>query len=204
MFKTSATISAKDINQTLRKVRETEPDLKKQFIEDIRSIAKEAESPIKSGIRRVEPLSGMKNHYGVTSWNNGKYAPDATQIRVKAKAGGRSLTTSLVSIKIRSAAVSILDMAGRSRRSVGKGKRNSGLTPVVRRTADGSLIAYARRTTVEAGTKFIANLNAAAGVVKGSASRIAWPSVEQNLPQFERRIDRVIDDFYRDANRKNR
>ena len=203
MLTNSATVSAKELNQTLRRIREVEPDLKKQFIKDIKIIAKEAESPIKSAIRRVRPLSGMIGHNGVTAWGH-KYAPDQTQIRVRAKAGGRSLNTSLVSIRLRSAAVSIFDMAGRSGRYVGQGKRRSGLTPVVRRTADGGLVAYARRTPADAGRKFIANLNAAAGVVKSAASRIAWPSVERELPQIENKIDDIVDKFIRDANRKNR
>lgn len=200
MLKPSLFISANDLKKTLRDVKETEPRLRKEFVKDIRSIAKEAESPIKQAIREVTPLSGMRFNYGATGWGI-KYAPDATQIKVKAKAGGRSLTTSLVGIKLRSAAVSIFDMAGRSGKNLGRGKRNSGYTPVVRRTRDGSLVAYARRTPYEAGAKFVANLNAAAGVKKASASRIAWPAVEQDLPQFERRIDKVIDGFYREANR---
>jgi hypothetical protein len=201
MLKPSLTVTAKELNQTLRRVKETEPDLRKFFVKDIKGIAKEAETPIKQAIRRVTPLSGMRFNYGATGWGR-KYAADATQIRSRAKPGGRSLTTALVSIRLRSAAVSIMDMAGRSMKSVGQGKRSSGYTPVVRRTRSGDLVAYARRAPVEAGMKFIANLNAAAGIVKNRASRIAWPAVEQDLPQFEKRIDKVIDEFYRDANRK--
>jgi hypothetical protein len=144
----------------------------------------------------------MIDHYGVTSWGHGSKAPDSTTIRQKAKSGGRSLTTSLVAIRLNSAAASIVDMAGRSGAYVGQGKRRSGTTPVVRRTADGSLIAYARRTPAEAGRKFIQNLNAAAGILKRGASRIAWPSVEKDLPNYEKRIDGVIESYYRSANRK--
>ena len=200
MLKPDFAISAKDLQQTLRKVKETEPDLRKQFVKEIRTVAKSAETPIKQAIRRVVPLSGMRFNYGVTGWGQ-KYAPDATQIRTRAKAGGKSLNTSLVSIKIRSAAVSIADMAGRSGKSVGRGKRNSGYTPVVRRTASGDLVAYARRTPYEAGRKFIDNLNAASGIVKRGASRIAWPSVEQDLPNIEQDIDKIVGNFYREANR---
>jgi hypothetical protein len=200
MLKPTATITARDLKEALKRVRDTEPDLRKQFVKDIRSIAKEAESPIKQAIRGVTPLSGMRFNYGATGWGV-KFAPDATQIRVNAKTGGRSLTTSLVSIKLKSAAASIVDMAGRSGKSIGRGKRNSGLTPVVRRTASGDLVAYARRTPYEAGRKFIANLNRASGILKTGASRIAWPAVEQDLPQFEKRINKSVGEFYRDANR---
>jgi len=107
-----------------------------------------------------------------------------------------------VAVRINSAAVNIFDMAGRSGAYVGQGKRRSGTTPVVRRTASGDLVAYARRTPVEAGRKFIANLNSAAGILKRSASRIAWPSVEKDLPQYEKRIDGIVSAYYRTANRK--
>lgn len=200
MLKPTFAISAKDLQQTLRKVKDVEPDLRKKFVSEIRKVAKSAETPIKQAIRRVNPLSGMRFNYGATGWGR-KFAPDATQIRNRAKAGGRSLTTSLVSIRLRSAAASIADMAGRSGKSIGRGKRNSGYTPVVRRTASGDLIAYARRTPYEAGKKFIDSLNGMSGVVKRGASRIAWPAVEQDLPQIEKDIDDIVGDFYREANR---
>lgn len=197
-----AQYSVKDIRQLQKNLREIEPGLRAQFVKEIKVVGKEAERPIKAALRKVTPLSGMLNHYGKTSWNNGSKPPDSTTVRFRTQAGGKSLTTSLVSVRVNSAGANIVDMAGRSRRSVGKGKRNSGLTPVIRRTADGSLVAYARRTPAEAGSKFIANLNAVAGILKRSASRIAWPAVERDLPNFERRIDRIIQNYYQIANRK--
>jgi len=204
MINTTATISAKDIRDLKRRLNEIQPDLRKKFVSKIKQIGTETAKPIKSAIRQVKPLSGMKSHLGATSWTSGKKAPDSTTVRSKLSSGGRSLTTSLLSVRLNSAAVSIFDMAGRSGRSVGQGKRNSGLTPVVRRTASGGLVAYARRTPAEAGQKFIANLNAAAGVIKRGASRIAWPSVEKELPQIEGKVDGVISEYYREANRKFR
>ena len=201
MLKTDAVVSANDIKKLKRELAEIEPDLRKQFIKDIKAVGKEAEKPIKSAIRQVRPLSGMINHMGITGWGQGKPI-DSTTVRSKMSSGGRSLTTSLVSVRVNSAAVSIFDMAGRSMRYLGQGKRRSGTTPVVRRTASGDLVAYARRTTVEAGRMFVMNLNRASGVVKSDASRIAWPSVEKDLPNFEKRIDGVIQDYYRIAQRK--
>ncbi len=119
MLKPTATITARDLKEALKRVKDTEPNLRKQFVKDIRGIAKEAESPIKQAIRGVTPLSGMRFNYGATGWGV-KFAPDATQIRVNAKTGGRSLTTSLVSIKLKSAAASIVDMAGRSDKNIGR------------------------------------------------------------------------------------
>jgi hypothetical protein len=195
------TYSVKDIRQLQKNLREIEPGLRAQFVKEIKVVGREAQKPIKAAIRRVQPLSGMRFNYGKTGWGQGKPI-DSTTVRFRTQAGGRSMTTSLVSVRLNSAAVNIMDMAGRSGRSIGQGKRNSGLTPVVRRTANGSLVAYARRTPVEAGQKFIQNLNAASGIVKRNASRIAWPAVEKDLPDFERRIDSIIQNYYRIANRK--
>lgn len=196
-----ASYSVQDIRTLQRNLREIEPGLRAQFVKEIKTVGKEAEKPIKRAILEVRPLSGMLNHNGDSGWGNGKPI-DSTTVRFRTQAGGKSLTTNLVSVRLNSAAVNIMDMAGRSGRSIGQGKRRSGLTPVVRRTADGSLVAYARRTPYEAGRKFIANLNAAAGIVKRNASRIAWPAVEKDLPDFEKRIDGIIANYYRIANRK--
>lgn len=201
MLTANAFISANDIKKLKRELAEVEPDLRRQFVKDIKVVGREAQKPIKAAIRQVQPLSGMRFNYGATGWGQGKPV-DSTTVRSKLNAGGRSLTTSLVSVRLNSAAVSIFDMAGRSMRYIGQGKRRSGMTPVVRRTASGDLVAYARRTPPEAGVKFVANLNRASGVVQNSASRIAWPSVEKDLPQFEKRIDGIIDSYYRIANRK--
>lgn len=193
--------SVKDIRTLQKNLREIEPGLRTQFVREIKVVGREAEKPIKSAIRRVQPLSGMRFNYGATGWGQGKPI-DSTTVRFRTQAGGKSLTTSLVSVRLNSAAVNIMDMAGRSGRSVGKGKRNSGLTPVVRRTASGDLVAYARRTPAEAGRAFIAKLNGASGIIKRGASRIAWPAVEKDLPDFEKRIDSIIQNYYRIANRK--
>lgn len=202
MIKAVLEPSAQDIKKLKKELENVESGLRGKFVQRIKKIGKETESPIKSAIRRIDPLSGMKDHYGATSWTHGRKAADSTTVRSKLSTGGKRLTTSLLSVRINSAAVSISDMAGRSGSSVGKGKRNSGLTPVIRRTADGGLVAYARRTTVEAGRNFIANLKGVAGILKRSASRIAWPSVEKDLPQIEKKVDEIVQEFYREANRK--
>lgn len=193
--------SVQDIRKLQKNLREIEPGLRAQFVKEIKVVGREAQKPIKAAIRKVQPLRGMRFNYGNTGWGQGKPV-DSTTVRFRTQAGGKSLTTSLVSVRLNSAAVNIMDMAGRSGRSVGKGKRNSGYTPVVRRTAGGDLVSYARRTPAEAGQKFINNLNAAAGIVKRAASRIAWPAVEKDLPDFEKRIDSIVQNYYRVANRK--
>ena len=195
------TINAQDVKQMKRKLNKIEPGLRNEFVKEIKAVGRDAAKPIKKAIKEISPLSGMTSHSGKTAWGIGKPI-DSTTIRSKLRSGGKTMTTSLVSIRLNSPAINILDMAGRSGRSVGKGKRNSGYTPVVRRTADGGLVAYARRTPAEAGQKFIANLNQVAGVVKRAASRIAWPSIEKDLPRVEKDIDKVVLKYYRRANRE--
>ncbi len=192
-------INAQDLKKLKKELNQIEPGLHREFVKEIKSVGRDAQKPIKSAIRKVRPLSGMI-HSGKTAWNVGKPI-DSTTVRSKMRAGGRSMNASLLSIRLNSAAINIMDMAGRSGRYIGKGKRNSGLTPVVRRTADGSLVSYARRTPIEAGQKFVQSLNSAAGIVKRSASRIAWPSIEKDLPRFEKDVDKVVLKYYRQANR---
>lgn len=192
--------SVQDIRKLQKNLRAIEPGLRAQFVKEVKVVGREAQKPIKAAIRRVQPLSGMRFNYGNTGWGRGKPI-DSTTVRFRTQAGGKSLNTSLVSVRLNSAAVNIMDMAGRSGRSIGQGKRRSGYAPVVRRTADGSLVSYARRTPIEAGKKFIQNLNNASGIIKRGASRIAWPAVEKDLPDFEKRIDSIVQNYYRVANR---
>lgn len=195
------TINADDVKQMKRKLNKIEPGLRNEFVKEIKAVGRDAAKPIKKAIKEVRPLTGMINHSGKTAWGVGRPV-DSTTIRSKLRSGGKTMTTSLVSIRLNSPAVNIVDMAGRSGKNIGKGKRNSGYTPVVRRTADGGLVAYARRTPAEAGQKFITNLNQVAGIVKRAASRIAWPSVEKDLPRVEKDIDKVVLKYYRRANRE--
>lgn len=194
--------SVKDIRQLQKNLRDIEPELKRQFVRDIKAIGKQAQKPIVSAIKRVTPLSGMRFSYGRLGWGRG-VAPDKTKVIFRTQAGGKSLTTSLVRVRLESPAASIADMAGRSGRSIGRGHQGSGRTRTYqRRTANGEVIEMTRRTTPLAGKKFVENLSAMSGVQKGQASRMAWPAVEKDLPNMEKTIDKIVSDYYRIANRK--
>lgn len=197
-----ASYSVKDIRILQRNLREIEPELRRQFVRDIKSIGKEAQKPIVKAIRQVQPPSGMRFNYGKTGWGR-EVAADKTKVRFRTQAGGKSLTTSLVSVRLESPAANILDMAGRSGRSVGAGYMGTGRTrEFTRRDRYGNIMVMTRRTTPDAGQQFIQRLNQASGVTQNRASRMAWPAVEDNLPNLERRIDDVIRDYYKIANRK--
>jgi len=196
------TYTVKDIRTLQKNLRAIEPELRRRFVRDIKSIGKEAQKPIVKAIRQVQPPSGMRFNYGKTGWGR-EVAADKTKVRFRTQAGGQSLTTSLVSVRLESPAANILDMAGRSGRSVGKGYMGSGYTrEFTRRDRYGNIIVTKRKTTQAAGSQFIERLNQASGVTQGRASRMAWPAVENNLPNIERRIDEVIQNYYKEANRK--
>jgi hypothetical protein len=194
--------SVQDIRALQKNLRDIQPELRRQFVRDIKKIGKEAQGPIVQAIKRVTPLSGMRFNYGRLGWGRG-VAADKTKVQFRTQAGGKSLTTSLVRVRLESPAATIADMAGRSGRSIGKGYQGSGRTrPYMRRMRNGEVQEITRRTSATAGREFVDNLNSMAGVTKGSASRMAWPSVEKNLPNIEKRIDDIVRDYYKIANRK--
>lgn len=196
------TYSVGDIRQLQKNLRDIEPELKRQFVRDIKKIGKAAQKPIVKAIRQVQPPSGMRFNYGKTGWGR-EIAADKTKVRFRTQAGGKSLTTSLVSVRLESPAANILDMAGRSGRSTGGGYKNSGRTrEFTRRDKYGNIHTMTRAVSRQAGAKFVQRLNQSAGIQQSQASRMAWPAVERDLPQFEKQIDAIIRDYYRIANRK--
>jgi hypothetical protein len=197
-----ASYSVKDIRTLQKNLRAIEPGLKTQFVRDIKVIGKQAQKPIVQALKRVTPLSGMRFNYGRTGWGR-DVAPDKTKVQFRTQAGGKSLTTSLVRVRLESPAASMADMAGRSGRSIGRGYQGSGMTrPFTRRTRNGETQEIIRRTTQSGGRKFIQNLNSMAGVIKSAASRMAWPAVERDLPNMEQQIDKIVVSYYKIANRK--
>ncbi len=194
--------SVQDIRALQKNLKDIEPGLKRQFVRDIKKIGKEAQKPIVSAIRQVTPLSGMRFNYGRTGWGKG-VAADKTKVQFRTQAGGKSLTTSLVRVRLDSASASMADMAGRSGRSIGRGYQGTGQTrPFNKRMRNGEVQEIIRRTPPLAGRKFVENLNSMSGTTQNSASRMAWPSVEKNLPNIEKRIDDIVRDYYKIANRK--
>lgn len=188
--------SVQDIRQLQRRLRDIEPGLRTQFMREIKQIAVIPNQAIKRAIPGIPPLSGFAGESRV-SWGKGKPAKSTT-VRFRTQSSSKSLNTTLLAIRVNSVATSIADMAGRSGRSVGRGYRGSGMTrEFVKRRRDGSTYLVRRRTTAEAGRKFIANLNRQTGNL---ASRFAWKSVENDLPTLQRRVIQVVNKYERIAN----
>jgi hypothetical protein len=191
--------SVQEIRNLQKKLKAIEPSLRTEFMREVKTIGKTPEKAIKNSIGNQSPLSGMdpsgrgqnaKLQWGKTKRGSG--GAKSTTIRFRTKAGGKSLTTTLLGIRVNSAATSVADMAGRSGRYVGAGFKGSGRTrPTVRTYKDGSQsVTFTRPATRKAGEAFIRNLNNRLG---NKPSRMAWKAVEKDLPQISRTIQYVVD-----------
>lgn len=184
--------SVQDIRAMQRKLKSIEPKLRTEFLREVKKIGKEPQKAIQNAIPNTPPLSGLAK--GRIKWGEAKGGKGAksTSIRFRTQAGGKSLTTTLLGIRVNSAATSIADMAGRSGKSVGAGYKNSGYSrPIVRNYADGGQsVEFRRRATKRNGLMFIRNLNSALG---NKASRMAWKAVEKDLPQISKSVQYVVD-----------
>ncbi len=198
MLLTGATgqpFSVKDIRELQRKLRAIEPSLRTEFLREVKTIGKTPERAIKSAIPNDAPLSGLSKPGATLQWGKAKKGSGgakSTTIRFRTKAGGKSLTTTLLGIRVNSAASSVADMAGRSGRFVGAGYKGSGRSrPIVRTYSDGSQsVSFTRTASKKAGQAFINNLNRG---LSNRPSRMAWKAVEKDLPQISKSIQYVVD-----------
>lgn len=187
-MKAIAELNATDIRNMNRTLRNLEGNLLKEMRSEIRAIAKPVQNQIQQNIPAQPPMSGMAKGNGRLRWLGDK-KPQSTSILNRIKASGRSLTTSLVAIKLNSPAASMADMAGRVNKS----------RPVSReytiRLRNGDIVKRRHRLNGQ-GQKMISNLGK-------KASRYGWPALESQLDAVVREIDKVIEKYYRIANRGN-
>jgi hypothetical protein len=181
-------ISVLDVRDLQRRMKAIEPRLRTEFVRNLKGIAKPLNEEIKSGIGKIEPLSGMRKDKGRLGWGVG-VQPDKTLIQYRTSMGGKSLTTSLLRIKVQSPGTVLVDMAGRSGRFVGKGRRNDNASPSLRR----------RNANPNKGYTFIASLNEKNSA---TASRRIWPSAESSLPKLRREVEVVLANAFRYFNMK--
>jgi hypothetical protein len=192
--------SVQDIRALQRKLKTIEPQLRTQFVRDIKKVGKEPQEAIRNAIPTTSPLSGLdpngrgrnaKIQWGKVSKGAQSGGAKSTTIRFRTQAGGKSLTTTLLGIRVNSPASSIADMAGRSGRSIGRGYRGSGRTkPTIRTYKDGSQsVMFTKPATQKAGLAFVRNLNSRIG---NKPSRMAWKAVESSLPKLSRDVQFIV------------
>ena len=200
MFQVNPIISSNDVRALNRGLREIEPGLVREMRKEIRQIAKPVNDQIKRNIPSEPPMGGMgspainrrlgyiSQNSGRLVWGFGKKANNTT-VSAALKASGRSLTGPLARIILNSPATSMADMAGRANKSRSISREYS------YRLRDGSVIKRRHRVTTQ-GKQMIANL-------QGKASRFAYPALENKLDAVIREIDKVLEKYYRIANRDN-
>ena len=181
-------ISVSDVRELQRRMKNIEPRMRTEFVRNLKKIGKPLESDVKTAIGQIKPLSGMLKDKGRLGWNVGVPA-DKTLIQFRTSMGGKSLTTSLLRIKVSSPGTVLADMAGRSGKSVGDGRRNDNASPSLRR----------RNANKNKGYAFIASLN-----IKNNhtPSRKIWPSAENSLPGIRREVEEVLANAFRYFNMK--
>lgn len=190
--------SVQDIRNLQKKLKDLQPKLRTEFMREIKQIGKEPERAVRNSIPTDAPLRrgltkpGASLKWGEVTKGAKSGGAKSTTIRFRTQAGGKSLTATLLAIRVNSAASSVADMAGRSRRYIGKGYRGSGYSKLIRRTyQDGSQsVEFRREATRKGGEAFIRNLNAALG---SDPSRRVWKAVEKDLPQISRSVQYVVD-----------
>lgn len=197
--KSGQAYSVQEIRDLQKKLKAIEPSLRTQFMREVKSIGKTPEKAIKNAIDTTSPLSGMdpsgRGRNASLQWGKtkkGSGGAKSTTIRFRTKAGGKSLTTTLLGIRVNSAATSVADMAGRSGRFIGAGYKGSGMSkPMVRTYSDGSQsVVFQRRASRKGGQAFVNNLNTR---LSQRPSRMAWKAVEKDLPQISKTIQFVVD-----------
>ena len=179
-------LNSKDIRDMNRQLRAIEPGLLREMRKEIRSIAKPIDQQIKQNIPAQAPMSGMAKGNGRLRWFGDK-KPKSTTISNRIKSSGRSLTTPLVTIQLNSASVSMSDMAGRVNKSRPMSRE------YVVRLANGEIQKRRHRVNGQ-GKSMIRTLG-------GRASRYGWPALENRIDRVVREIDKVLEKYYRLANR---
>ena len=183
-----------DVRALNRRLREIDPELRKQLVRDAKDVGRQAESVIKSAIPSVSPLR-VTNSSGRFVWNaqidsKGRSMPaNKTSVQFRTSGSGRASTTSLVAVKVLAPMTVIADIAGRSGRSVNAGYRNSGYT----------------RPFMRNGVQVRMRLNGQGiGMIRklgGHASRYAWPALENDKPRLQLEVQQIIDRYTVIANR---
>jgi hypothetical protein len=188
---------ASDLRKLQKVLKDIDPELRKQFMRDAKSVGKEAESIVKPALPTGAPLSGMKTN-GAYGWNTqeskGKrLAPNKTQVRFRTATGGNTAggTSSLVSVRVVAPMTVIADIAGRSGSWIGKGDKGSG---------------YSKPYKDKYGNIKRHRLNgqgeAMVSALGGRGSRYAWPALEGRKAGLESKVSQIVDKYVAIANRK--
>lgn len=182
------------VKETVKLMRQFEPEMLKDMRKNIRQIVNPAVSAIKATSPKVAPMSGMAG--------NGRTAYTTPKVTARITPGQRSYgfgstTSNLVAITAtgqgKQVGFDIADMAGRA--------NNDGKYTRTREFIDPRNGDIVRRRINGQGTNMIRVLNAR----YGPASRFVYKNLEDKLPAIREEVAKVIrrtmDDFTRRMNK---
>lgn len=186
--------SVTDVRRLTYALRSIDPKLRNQLVREAKEPAKPIQSAVKAAIPTTAPLTNMNQ--GRLAWqgsvdSKGKIKrPKDVQIQFRTTMSGRSLTTSLVRVRVVSPAVVMADMAGRSGRYLDSGYKGTGVT---------------RPYPYKGGFR-VHRLNGQGRAMirglGGKASRFVWPAAERAVPAARREIEQVVKKFAKMVNQK--
>jgi hypothetical protein len=208
--KSGLTITVSGYRQLLTDLRKIEPGLNTEMRREIRKIGNPLRDAVKSSIPAQAPIRGMRpsaDPVGRLSWGAGKPAKTAVLDTKKPKRSFKG--TALVRIVVSSPATVMSDMAGRSRRYIGKRpyaagtKANSMIITGGKYKGD---LGYAYRypNGVISGRKHRNTGGQGSGMIRGLSSkpsRYVYPAVEKALPATKVQIGRIISSYAYKFNR---
>ncbi len=207
-------IDSSDMKAMLKKLKDMEPSLVREYRKEIKKIAKPVADEIKQNIPNQPPLSGMgfviqrksrrdgsllySINEGRLNWQGtgqnsigeskaiGK-GPKALQISSAIKPSGKSLTTPIAKVIIMSPAVAMADMAGRG----GSGNYGTTSRAYAYRKRNGELGVRRHRVNGQG-----ANLIRKLVQRYGSPSRFGWEALERKIDVVAREIDEVVQKYF--------
>ena len=177
-----------DARELQKRLKAIDPTLRTQLMRDVKAIGKPVQSAVKSNLSTFTPLSGMRAN-GKMGFNQGKPF-SSTSLNFRTRTNRWKSETSLVSVRTNSPLTSVVDMAGKSGRFVGKGSK--------------AVPGYSRsfqRNGKTLRTKQNGQGEAFIRALGKQPSRIVWPAAEKALPGVEAAINQVLVGYYRIVNR---
>ena len=186
--------SVGDIRKLQRALKAIDPKLRTQLLREAKASAKPVQAAVKSAIPAVAPLSGMTQ--GRLAWSASvdakgrSHNPKDVKIQFRTSSSGKSLTTSLVRVRVASPAVVVADMAGKSGRFIDAGYNGSGRT---------------RSYPYKGGQRTHRVNGQGKAMIKAlgrTPSRYVWPAAERSIPAARDAVDKVITKFAQIINQK--
>ena len=181
-------LTVTDARELQKRLKAIDPMLRKELLRDVKTIGKPVQAAIKNNLSAFTPLSGMRGN-GRMGFNQVKPF-SSTTLSFRTRSSRHSDTTSLVSVRTNSPLTSVVDMAGKSGRFVGKGSK--------------AVPGYSRsfqRNGKTIRTKQNGQGQALIRSLGKTPSRIVWPAAEKALPGVEAAINQILVRAYQVVNR---